>query len=78
MHIFGFVENFGFEVSLEIMPMTFVVLSQIIVPLLRSKLSALNWQNIFSESVSQETLSVSLDAATIYSNMSTIEFDSEN
>ena len=71
-------ENFGFEVSLEIMPMTFVVLSQIIVPLLRSKLSALNWQNIFSESVSQETLSVSLDAATIYSNMSTIEFDSEN
>lgn len=71
-------ENFGFEVSLEIMPMTFVVLSQIIVPLLRSKLSALNWQNIFSESVSQETLSVSLDAATIYSNMSTIEFDPEN
>lgn len=78
MHLFGFVENFGFEVSLEIMPMTFVVLSQIIVPLLRSKLSALNWQNIFSESVSQETLSVSLDAATIYSNMSTIEFDPEN
>ena len=71
-------ENFGFEVSLEIMPMTFIVLSQIIVPLLRSKLSALNWQNIFSESVSQETLSVSLDAATIYSNMSTIEFDPEN
>ena len=71
-------ENFGFEVSLEIMPMTFVVLSQIIVPLLRSKLCALNWQNIFSESVSQETLSVSLDAATIYSNMSTIEFDPEN
>ena len=71
-------ENFGFEVSLEIMPMTFVVLSQIIVPLLRSKLSALNWQNKFSESVSQETLPVSLDAATIYSNMSTIESDPEN
>ena len=71
-------DNVCFEVSLEIMPMTFVVLSQIIVPLLRSKLSALNWQNIFSESVSQETLSVSLDAATIYSNMSTIEFDPEN
>lgn len=71
-------DNVCFEVSLEIMPMTFLVLSQIIVPLLRSKLSALNWQNIFSESVSQETLSVSLDAATIYSNMSTIEFDPEN
>ena len=76
--MFGFVDNVCFEVSLEIMPMTFLVLSQIIVPLLRSKLSALNWQNIFSESVSQETLSVSLDAATIYSNMSTIEFDPEN
>ena len=46
LHLFGFVDNVCFEVSLEIMPMTFLVLSQIIVPLLRSKLSALNWQNI--------------------------------
>ena len=73
--------NSDLGVSHEIIPMTWVVLAPVVVSLLWSKLSAINCQNLFSDSSSLSLTKSSnfiLDRAAHLSNLSTSKYETEN